>query len=31
MPESVEAVEELSLSQIRALRGRLELVSDETQ
>jgi hypothetical protein len=31
MPRSVERVETLSLSQIRALRGQLELVSAETQ
>ena len=30
-PQTVEEVETLSLSQIRALRGRLELVRDDTQ
>ena len=31
VPTSLEQVEELSLSQIRALRGRLELVRDDAQ
>ena len=31
MPTSAEQVEELSLSEIRALRGRLELVRDDAQ